>query len=219
MIGSIISWMWSWFTPFWIGIYMAITAAQCGYTVYSYKKRLTGTPELNKKYWPFRRNDLEHWKFFSGTIICGLAGLPFRYIICWAIVSSISLVVRICCIGHDWISPIEKWRAMLIFKSTAWMFRTLIWFIGVTWVTKERKKVDYSKYLGKDWKPTYEGHGIQISNHVSWIDILALMALYPCSFLSKDSVANYPWIGTIAKGIQCVFIKRGDTKEKRAEAL
>ena len=54
---------------------------------------------------------------------------------------------------------------------------------------------------------------------MSWLDILSIMAIYPSGFLAKDSVANYPWIGFIAHSIQCVFIKRGDTKEKKAEAI
>jgi lysophosphatidylcholine acyltransferase/lyso-PAF acetyltransferase len=32
-------------------------------------------------------------------------------------------------------------------------------------------------------------------------------------------VRNYPWIGKIAECVQCVFIHRGDTKEKKTEAM
>jgi 1-acyl-sn-glycerol-3-phosphate acyltransferase len=95
----------------------------------------------------------------------------------------------------------------------------LIFVAGVTWVNKERKNPDYSKYLGKDWKPSYTGHGVQVCNHQSWIDILVIMHFYDSSFLSKKSVRNYPWIGKIAECIQTVFIERGDTPEKRAEAM
>ena len=45
------------------------------------------------------------------------------------------------------------------------------------------------------------------------------MFYYDSSFLAKMSVKNYPGIGKIAECIQTVFIIRGDTKEKKAEAL
>lgn len=46
-----------------------------------------------------------------------------------------------------------------------------------------------------------------------------MMFFYDSSFVAKTSVRNYPGIGKIAECIQTVFIVRGDTKEKKAEAL
>ena len=33
----------------------------------------------------------------------------------------------------------------------------------------EKVKVDYSKYLGPDWKPEYEGTSTIVCNHSSWM--------------------------------------------------
>jgi len=33
------------------------------------------------------------------------------------------------------------------------------------WWEKKRTPYDYKKWLGPDWKPTYEGAGILIGNH------------------------------------------------------
>ena len=49
-----------------------------------------------------------------------------------------------------------------------------------------KKEVDYKKWLGPDWKPTFEGAGIQVSNHQSWIDIMALLYLQCPSFVSSE---------------------------------
>ena len=48
-----------------------------------------------------------------------------------------------------------------------------------------------------------------ISNHVSWFDIFYILyGFYPVSFVSKEEVKKFPVIGSLAKSINCVFIKR-----------
>lgn len=42
---------------------------------------------------------------------------------------------------------------------------------GFIFQTRIRDKVDYSKWLGPDWKPTYEGHSTIINVHTSLFDI------------------------------------------------
>ena len=39
------------------------------------------------------------------------------------------------------------------------------------------------------------------------------------SFVSSDEVIDIPGVCKIAECIQCIFLKRGDSKEKRAESL
>lgn len=47
-----------------------------------------------------------------------------------------------------------------------------------------------------------------VSNHISWLDILALATLYPYSFLSKSELRRWPVIGFIAASSGTLFIKR-----------
>jgi len=49
-----------------------------------------------------------------------------------------------------------------------------IFLAGVVKIKFNRKAMDYSKWLGPDWEMTYEGAGLQVSNHQSWMDILSL---------------------------------------------
>ncbi|MBL4813565.1 MAG: 1-acyl-sn-glycerol-3-phosphate acyltransferase [Rhodobacteraceae bacterium] len=50
--------------------------------------------------------------------------------------------------------------------------------------------------------------GAMVSNHVSWLDILALNARKRIYFVSKAEVAGWPGIGWLAKATGTVFIKR-----------
>ena len=91
---------------------------------------------------------------------------------------------------------------------------------SIAWCKKIEAKVDYSKYLGPDWKPTYGKSGIQVSNHTSWMDIVACMWTNTPSFLSKSEISKIPVIAQVANSIQTVYVKRErDTKEKRAEVI
>lgn len=59
--------------------------------------------------------------------------------------------------------------------------------------------------------------GFIFANHVSYLDILALVSVTPVRFLAKEEVRTMPIIGRIAAAIGCVFVKRED-KKSRAEA-
>jgi|688.fasta_scaffold459113_1 1-acyl-sn-glycerol-3-phosphate acyltransferase len=48
---------------------------------------------------------------------------------------------------------------------------------------------------------------------------MCLLYLECPSFVAKAEVRNYPGVGKIAEGIQSIFLNRGDSKEKRIEAL
>lgn len=56
------------------------------------------------------------------------------------------------------------------------------------------------------------GHGLVVSNHVSFIDIFAINAALPSGFVAKDEVASWPLIGWLARHNGTVFITRGKRK-------
>lgn len=72
-------------------------------------------------------------------------------------------------IGHKSGEPLHPLRRILTKTPGQYLPRLLIFIAGVVWIGIERPKVDYSKYLGPDWKPTYTGTSTFISNHQSWI--------------------------------------------------
>jgi 1-acyl-sn-glycerol-3-phosphate acyltransferase len=51
-----------------------------------------------------------------------------------------------------------------------------------------------------------------VANHISWLDILAVMTVAPSLLLAKREVASWPVIGAIARRAGTIFIDRGDLR-------
>jgi len=82
---------------------------------------------------------------------------------------------------------------------------------GYTRYTTERLEVDYSEYLGekgKDWKLEWSGASTLISNHVSWFDVAFAMFYYFPVLTSRETIKNVPFIGTVFKAMNTIFIAR-----------
>ena len=52
------------------------------------------------------------------------------------------------------------------------------------------------------------GPALLVSNHLSWIDIVALVAQGDCSFVAKDDVRDWPLVGTLGEALGVVWIDR-----------
>lgn len=61
--------------------------------------------------------------------------------------------------------------------------------------------------------------GALVSNHSSWIDILALRSTRLMYFVSKAEVANWPGVGFITKITGTIFIERKRSHVKAQEAM
>ena len=65
-----------------------------------------------------------------------------------------------------------------------------------------------------DGAPVLE-HALVVANHVSWLDIFVINALYPCRFVAKAEIRAWPVLGWLAAGAGTVFIARGNRRELR----
>jgi 1-acyl-sn-glycerol-3-phosphate acyltransferase len=63
----------------------------------------------------------------------------------------------------------------------------------------------------------FDHQGFVFPNHISYFDILMMMALLPMRFLSRMENRSWPFIGWVAIAIGTVFVDRGD-KQSRADA-
>jgi lyso-ornithine lipid O-acyltransferase len=78
------------------------------------------------------------------------------------------------------------------------------------------------KFEGKKPDP---GAALIIANHVSWIDIIALSAAAPVSFVAKSEISRWPLFGTLARLQRTVFVDRerrvttGDSADTIASRL
>ena len=113
----------------------------------------------------------------------------------------------------------------MISKTVTYLIRIFTLVLGLIRFGIERPKVDYSKWLGPDWKSRYDRYGISVSNHLVYIDIFLLYlnaSTYnssPPAFLCKEGVRKIPFLGYMCEVIGCVFTKRGGTSQARAFTL
>ncbi|CAA9890594.1 1-acyl-sn-glycerol-3-phosphate acyltransferase [Candidatus Methylobacter favarea] len=63
-----------------------------------------------------------------------------------------------------------------------------------------------------------DGDAILVSNHISWLDIIAIGQLLPACFVAKNDILNWPLIGYLAVQGGTVFIRRGDKRQVRTTA-
>lgn len=63
--------------------------------------------------------------------------------------------------------------------------------------------------------------GFIFPNHLSFLDIILLLTIFPVRFLSKAELASWPLIGLIARAVDTVFVNREDksSREKARAAL
>ncbi len=52
-----------------------------------------------------------------------------------------------------------------------------------------------------------------VANHASWLDIFALLSIYPMSFIAKREIKKWPFLGRIITNAGTVYINRNNKKE------
>ena len=65
-----------------------------------------------------------------------------------------------------------------------------------------------SIHVGVHGAPAAERPLLLVSNHSSWIDILALSSITPLKFIAKSEIAGWPLFGLFAKLQRSVFVNR-----------
>jgi 1-acyl-sn-glycerol-3-phosphate acyltransferase len=73
------------------------------------------------------------------------------------------------------------------------------------------------KAMGVQWRlegvSPAQGPLLLVSNHVTWVDILVLLANFPCRFVAKAEVKAWPVIGTMAIAADTLFIERESKRD------
>ena len=52
-----------------------------------------------------------------------------------------------------------------------------------------------------------------MANHISWLDILVLLATSRCHFVGKSELAHWPVLGTMVSGAGTVFVERASKRD------
>ena len=71
-----------------------------------------------------------------------------------------------------------------------------------------RPTICYKKYLGPDWKPSYEGTSSYVANHTSYTDVFVIMMLTPAAFIAKAGTRDVPLVGAGASAMGSLYIDR-----------
>ena len=54
-----------------------------------------------------------------------------------------------------------------------------------------------------------------VANHLSWIDIVAMVAHYDCTFVAKDDVRDWPLVGALGEALGVIWIDRRRKRDLR----
>lgn len=76
---------------------------------------------------------------------------------------------------------------------------------------KQRWSVRLLDLLGirLEWSGAAPDDGLLVSNHISFIDVYAINAIAPSSFVAKHEVRSWPLIGWLARHTDTLFLERG----------
>lgn len=106
----------------------------------------------------------------------------------------------------------------VLFKGWWWVRFV---FPGASSATQHALITQWARLMLAAMGLTLQTHGqvrvagpvLLVSNHISWVDILALMAIGPCRFVSKAQVHHWPIVGTMAAGAGTLFIERESPRD------
>jgi 1-acyl-sn-glycerol-3-phosphate acyltransferase len=88
--------------------------------------------------------------------------------------------------------------------------------------TREVHDVDYTEYLGPNYKDGYrkiKATSTYVSNHVSWMDTMCLYQYYPMALSLDWGFKTIPLMGKMSMLIDSIYLPRGSTEEKRNQAI
>ena len=57
--------------------------------------------------------------------------------------------------------------------------------------------------------------GLWVANHISWIDIFVVNALFPSRFVAKSDVRSWPLVGALCAWAGTIFIERANPRDLR----
>lgn len=68
-------------------------------------------------------------------------------------------------------------------------------------------------HLVVNGKPPAQGPVLLAANHISWLDIVVMLASCPCRFVSKAEVGQWPVVGTLTRAAGTLFITRSSRRD------
>jgi 1-acyl-sn-glycerol-3-phosphate acyltransferase len=175
--------------------------------------------EMNTKFAPFFRAEIENihviWSFpFYCTYLIRLA-------MGWITICTLAIGTALISAGQD-VRNMDPWRKFAIKKLSQYCCRTIIFLGGFYRIDYDYdEKVDYSKYLGPDWKREFDGAFVFVGNHVGFLDVMAVVYwMYP-TLIARSTVRSNYFFKQIGDAANCLYVQRvgKGSKESKAKAF
>ena len=185
-----------------------------------YRKIEYVNPETSEKivvqtlYPEFTPSDnLSFFRIFIGTYIMAL----FKFLVNITLASLLNVKLKryMKTLKNSNTNP-DEWK--IVSHAITYLTGILLKLNGIK-INKIKLEYEeiYKKYLGEDYSfDPNEKYSLLISNHTGFYDVIMNMHIHACGFMSKDETQNYPFVGQLAKGINCLFVKR-ESQEDRAK--
>jgi 1-acyl-sn-glycerol-3-phosphate acyltransferase len=122
-----------------------------------------------------------------------------------------------------WMAPVAVWRLLrvllhlliiLLQANTIWrvLDRAALDVITVRWSGKLLRILGIKLVVQGQARP---GAKLVVSNHVSWLDIVAINSVIPSRFVSKAEVGQWPLVGPLVTAAGTLYLVR----ERRRDAM
>ena len=98
--------------------------------------------------------------------------------------------------------PITLKKVPLSMRMTQLLTLALLQIMNVRVVCSEKEKLRH-----------FDGYFFP--NHLSYLEVLTIFSIMPTRFLAKAEIRDWFAIGAIAAAVGCVFVQRGDKKDRK----
>jgi hypothetical protein len=169
--------------------------------------------DMRRKFAPFIRKDL-HMLDPTQSLWWLTAWPRFIFYFSWAAFTFSILSTLYAGKSMETLDEKSRKRADWILQTN---IRVLIFINGgYCWSDEKEQFVDYSKWLGPEWKPSYDTSKAPtlVVNHTSWIDVYWMIHKYMPSFTAKSSTKNVPMVGKVADYLGTIYVDRGEGKAR-----
>ncbi|CAD8173929.1 unnamed protein product [Paramecium pentaurelia] len=175
--------------------------------------------DIPEKFQPFRRRDYKNWnklEIYFGAIFL----LPLRLIFVLGSLFAFAFVFFVTTKDFKLENPWPANRYKFLRQPLQFLARAYLFFSGFYQI-KQRvvKYSDYDQAYVQTQINVLSQPSIIVSNHVSWYDTITYVFKYLPSFVSKDTVKDYPVFGWITTNLKSIFVERENANNRKQVML
>jgi len=168
--------------------------------------------ERDEQFPSFRRHDAKDWsrlRLMPGSLLVFTRFLLFIINLLF-----LAIVIKMLCIGHNFKKgPIPDGCRK---KCISFMYKMCcplaLFLSGMSYNTVRQDDVDYSYYLGDNYRDEYRDikkTSTIVCNHMSWLDCIILICHCRPAFAPDAAFRKAPLFNTTIECLDSIYINRG----------